>query len=65
MRDIPVLFNNKDECCGCAACYSICPQRAITMSEDEMGFEYPFIDKTKCVCCSICIKTCPVKINAL
>ena len=23
MRDIPVLFEKKDECCGCVACYSI------------------------------------------
>lgn len=23
MRDIPVLFEKKDECCGWVACYSI------------------------------------------
>lgn len=22
----PVLYENKDECCGCGACYAICPK---------------------------------------
>ena len=61
MLDIPVLFENKESCCGCTACYAICPMRAITMEEDEEGFDYPVIDKELCIRCYKCIKVCPIK----
>ena len=51
----------KEECCGCTACYAICPKEAISMVEDEEGFEYPQIDESKCVRCHQCIKVCPIK----
>ena len=51
----------KEECCGCTACYAICPKEAISMVEDEEGFEYPQIDESKCVRCYQCIKVCPIK----
>lgn len=60
-RKIPVLFKEKKECCGCAACYAICSQMAISMIEDEEGFEYPRIDETKCVKCYQCLQVCPFK----
>lgn len=25
----PILFKKKEDCCGCAACYSICPKRLL------------------------------------
>lgn len=37
MREIPVLYNRKEECCGCTACYAICLKDAISMVEDEEG----------------------------
>ena len=40
-KEFPVFFENKNECCGCTACYSICPKSAIQMVEDEEGFLYP------------------------
>ena len=58
-KNIPVLFYTKEECCGCSACYSVCPVKAITMIEDEEGFEYPNIDETKCIKCHQCLKVCP------
>ena len=51
MKEIPVLYSRKEECCGCTACYAICPKEAISMVEDEEGFEYPQIDESKCVRC--------------
>lgn len=57
----PVLFNEKIECCGCGACYAICPVKAISMIEDEEGFDYPIIDYTKCINCNMCIKVCQFK----
>ena len=44
-REIPILYKRKEECCGCTACYAICPKEAISMVEDEEGFEYPQIDE--------------------
>lgn len=61
-QKIPVLFNKKEECCGCTACYSICPKKAISMKEDEEGFEYPVINRESCICCYKCIDVCPIKI---
>lgn len=57
----PVLYQCKTDCCGCTACYAICPKNAISMVIDEEGFEYPKIDESKCVCCCQCIKVCPIK----
>lgn len=58
------IFRRKEECCGCTACYAICPQSAITMVEDEEGFKYPQADETKCVGCHICLTVCPMKVYA-
>lgn len=58
---IPKLYKNKEDCCGCTACASVCPKQAISMQEDEDGFEYPEIDTLKCVECQMCMKVCPFK----
>lgn len=59
--NIPVLYDAKEKCCGCSACYAACPKEAITMIGDEDGFKYPFIDKNKCIGCHMCVKVCPFK----
>jgi len=61
MMEIPVLYKRKEECCGCTACYSVCPKGAITMIADDEGFDYPVIDSEKCIGCKMCIKVCPIK----
>lgn len=61
MKDVPMLFINKEDCCGCSACYAICPKNAIKMEEDEEGFEYPKIIRQKCVSCHLCLLVCPLK----
>lgn len=60
-KPIPVLYERKEECCGCTACYAICPKNAISMQPDEEGFLYPIIDEGKCVRCYQCLKVCPIK----
>ena len=50
----------KNRCCGCHACFNICPKGAISMKEDKYGFKYPIIDKDKCINCDMCKKVCPV-----
>lgn len=49
----------KIECCGCGACYNICPEEAISMKYDREGFLYPEIDEERCISCGKCRKACP------
>lgn len=55
------LYSKKEDCCGCWACYNICPKKAIVMKVDKEGFKYPEINKEECVDCRLCLKVCPVK----
>ena len=57
----PNLYSEKKECCGCAACYAICPRQAIIMKADDIGFFYPHIMPEKCIKCYQCVKVCPMK----
>ena len=61
MKEFPILFKRKEECCGCTACYSICPREAISMIVDDEGFEYPQINNEKCIRCCMCLAVCPFK----
>lgn len=51
---------NKEDCCGCGACYNICPKNSIEMKSDEEGFLYPNINLDTCINCGICEKVCPI-----
>lgn len=55
-----IEINTKENCCGCYACYNVCPKQCITMKTDNEGFWYPDIDKDKCVNCNLCEKVCPI-----
>lgn len=61
LETVPKLYHKKKECCGCSACYAICPQNAIEMIIDAEGFEYPQIIEKKCINCGMCQKVCPFK----
>lgn len=60
-NNIPTLYSRKEDCCGCTACYAICPKSAITMEPDEEGFDYPRIDEDRCIRCGMCLRVCPFK----
>jgi len=56
------LYSNQEECCGCTACISICPNDVIVMHRDEKGFDYPQIINTQdCIECGLCLEVCPHK----
>ena len=60
-ESIPMLFLDKRDCCGCSACYAICPKKAISMNIDDEGFEYPVICHNLCVKCYRCLAVCPIE----
>ena len=53
-----ISIANRENCCGCSACESVCPIGAIDMKPDNMGFLYPVVNKDKCVDCGLCDKVC-------
>ncbi len=57
------MINIKDKtgCCGCSACFNICPKNAIIMKPDNEGFLYPDIQEELCVNCGLCEKVCPIQ----
>lgn len=59
-KDKFVKIEEKDLCCGCTACYSVCPKNAIKMVRDNEGFLYPKVDIEKCINCGMCKKVCPI-----
>ena len=58
---VPVLVGQRVCCCGCSACFNVCPQSAIKMKRDSEGFLYPHIDITKCIKCCRCLEVCQFK----
>ena len=55
-----IKLNDKSDCCGCSACYSICSHHAIEFAEDQEGFFYPMFNQNSCIDCGLCEKVCPV-----
>lgn len=53
-----IQVKDKQNCCGCTACYSVCPTKAISMVADKEGFAYPDIDTEKCTGCGLCDTVC-------
>lgn len=60
-KPYPNLVPSKSSCCGCGACYSICPVNAINMELDNEGFLYPSINKETCIKCHLCLNICIFK----
>jgi coenzyme F420-reducing hydrogenase beta subunit len=51
-------ITKNEDCTGCSACYSICPQNCIAMIPNSAGFLYPVINIDKCTSCGKCRKVC-------
>ena len=49
----------KSSCCGCAACYNVCPVKCIEMRADSEGFAYPVVAPSRCTDCGLCEAVCP------
>ncbi len=60
-KTVPMLWSDPSECCGCSACFAVCPKSAIAMKPDQFGFLYPEIDEALCVRCGSCTKVCAFK----
>lgn len=60
-KELPVLYERKEECCGCSACASVCPTESIRMEADEEGFLYPSVNTGTCIRCRRCLKICAFK----
>lgn len=61
-RELPELYRDRSECCGCTACAAVCPRDAITMESDEEGFAYPVVDVARCIRCMRCEGACVFKV---
>lgn len=55
-----IKLKEKDQCCGCSACATICPKNCIKMVPDEEGFLYPKVNVDECINCQLCEKVCPM-----
>lgn len=62
-KRLPELYEKKENCCGCSACYATCPTQAIIMESDEEGFMYPMVDAEKCIGCYKCLSVCAFKVD--
>ena len=60
MHESCLVASSREKCCGCWACYAVCPCGAIDMRADEEGFVYA-VKNEACVGCELCIKVCPFK----
>lgn len=57
-----LYFNqNKKNCTGCSACYSVCPNQCIKMISDDEGYLYPEANKNACINCGLCERVCPMQ----
>ena len=60
-KALPELYQKREECCGCSACFAVCPVKAIEMLPDEEGFLYPAVQANQCVRCYQCLSVCSFK----
>jgi len=52
-----VIEFDEEACFHCGACVSLCPTKALRLTEDY-SLE---LDEDKCVYCEVCVPACPVR----
>lgn len=55
-----IHVTDKFNCCGCHACFEVCPTNCIEMQADSEGFLYPHVHVDNCINCHKCEKACPI-----
>lgn len=58
MKNIRQL--KQERCTGCAGCLGICPEKAIVLKSDGIGFYYPDVNENLCTECGKCVQVCPM-----
>ena len=53
-------YGIENKCCGCTACFNICPAKAIDMVPNQKGFYIPNINLSKCISCNLCSNVCQI-----
>lgn len=56
-----ILIEQVQDCCGCNACYNVCPKNCIEMRFDKCGFAYPAVKEGACIQCGRCVSVCPIQ----
>jgi len=59
------VYDLKNNCYGCNACYNVCPNKAISTHADQEGFLYPMINDALCLECGNCREVCPIYTDKL
>lgn len=59
-QELTGAFKITDKCCGCGACTSVCPQKAVTIVRGKEGFQQYHIASDMCVQCGLCRQVCPM-----
>ncbi len=55
------MFKKPYDCCGCSACFAVCPKNCIKMKLSDDGFYTPYFNAKCCVDCNMCVDVCPLK----
>jgi ferredoxin len=53
---------DEERCVHCGACTSVCPSRALVISEPDYILSF---NKEKCLVCGLCVKACPLNVMRL
>lgn len=56
------MLKIKSDCSACGACEQICPQKCITLKNNNQGIVYPKIEESRCVNCNLCEKVCHLNV---
>ena len=60
-KPLPELYEARENCCGCTACFAVCPVGASEMEPDAEGLLAPTVDAERCVRCYRWLSVCAFK----